>query len=256
MASNAPGGIRNSREPGREHLDGMAPWVNYGYMSTNDAGKPCRGRPRCSRRIRNCPQPRSPSEPVILGRDEAESLRLADLEGLYQEAAARSMGVSRSTFARILTSARQKTARAVAEGLAIRVEGGPVHGDTEGERTMKIAAPSREGLIDPHFGHCKEYLVFTLTDGVLVEEGTIPSPEGCGCKSDIARVLAEKGITHMVAGNMGDGAMNVLASHGIKVARGALGNTREAVKAFAEGRLKDSGLGCAAHEDGHSCDHH
>jgi len=37
-------------------------------------------------------------EEVLLGFDEAEALKLADLEGLYQEAAARSMGVSRQTF--------------------------------------------------------------------------------------------------------------------------------------------------------------
>ena len=45
--------------------------------------------------------------PVLtLGLDGLEALRLADLEGLYQEAAAERMGVSRPTFARVLTRAR------------------------------------------------------------------------------------------------------------------------------------------------------
>ena len=42
--------------------------------------------------------------------DELEALRLADLEGLYQEAAAERMGVSRPTFARILARARSAVA--------------------------------------------------------------------------------------------------------------------------------------------------
>ena len=45
--------------------------------------------------------------------DELEALRLADLEGLYQEAAAERMGVSRPTFARILARARSVVARAL-----------------------------------------------------------------------------------------------------------------------------------------------
>ena len=58
--------------------------------------------------------------------DELEALRLADLEGLYQEAAAEQMGVSRPTFARILTRARQKVARAILEERMLLVGEGPV----------------------------------------------------------------------------------------------------------------------------------
>ena len=47
--------------------------------------------------------------------DELEALRLADLQGLYQEAAAERMGVSRPTFARILARARTAVARALIE---------------------------------------------------------------------------------------------------------------------------------------------
>lgn len=56
--------------------------------------------------------------------DELEALRLADLEGLYQEAAAERMGVSRATFARILARARAAVAEAlVAEQLLVIGEG-------------------------------------------------------------------------------------------------------------------------------------
>ena len=63
-------------------------------------------------------------EEVTLTVEEAESLRLKDLEGLEQEACAEKMHVSRSTFARVLTSARRKVAQALLNGKAIRIEGG------------------------------------------------------------------------------------------------------------------------------------
>ncbi len=63
-------------------------------------------------------------EPLRL--DELEALRLADLEGLYQEAAAQRMGVSRPTFARILGRARTAVARALIEERVLVVSEGPV----------------------------------------------------------------------------------------------------------------------------------
>ena len=54
--------------------------------------------------------------------DEFEAIRLADLEGLYQEDAAEKMKISRQTFGRILTSAHNKIADAIINGKSIRIE--------------------------------------------------------------------------------------------------------------------------------------
>jgi predicted DNA-binding protein (UPF0251 family) len=61
---------------------------------------------------------------VRLSIEEAEAIRLKDLESLEQDACAQKMNVSRSTFARILVLARQKMADALLNGKAIRIEGG------------------------------------------------------------------------------------------------------------------------------------
>ena len=61
---------------------------------------------------------------VRLSIEEAEAIRLKDIEGLEQDACAQKMSVSRSTFARILLLARQKMADALLNGKAIRIEGG------------------------------------------------------------------------------------------------------------------------------------
>jgi uncharacterized protein len=59
---------------------------------------------------------------VSLLAEELEALRLADLKELSQEAAAAKMGVSRSTFQRILAHARRQVALALVEGHALRIE--------------------------------------------------------------------------------------------------------------------------------------
>jgi len=70
--------------------------------------------------------PSSSCEEVLLTLDEYEAIRLADLEGLYQEQAAALMNVSRQTFGRIVESARRKVADVLVKGKALRIEGGPV----------------------------------------------------------------------------------------------------------------------------------
>ncbi len=52
-------------------------------------------------------------------RDELETLKLCDLEGLTQEQAGLRMGISRGTVQRILTAARRKVAEALIEGAAL-----------------------------------------------------------------------------------------------------------------------------------------
>jgi predicted DNA-binding protein (UPF0251 family) len=60
-------------------------------------------------------------EIVQLSKDEMEAIRLADLQGLYQENAANKMEISRPTFGRILSSARAKIADALINGKSIEI---------------------------------------------------------------------------------------------------------------------------------------
>ncbi len=92
-------------------------------------------RPKCCRRVSGEPGrkvfkpvgvPLSALEEIVLSMDEFEAIRLADLEGLYQEQAAECMNVSRQTFGRIIETARRKVVQVLADGLALRIEGGKV----------------------------------------------------------------------------------------------------------------------------------
>jgi len=61
-------------------------------------------------------------ENIKLGADEMEAIRLSDFEGLYQEECAKQMGISRTTFSRILDSAHKKISDALLNTKAIVVE--------------------------------------------------------------------------------------------------------------------------------------
>lgn len=61
-------------------------------------------------------------EEITLELDEVEALRLVEAEGMEQTAAAVKMGISQSTIQRILAGARQKVARAIIGGQALRIE--------------------------------------------------------------------------------------------------------------------------------------
>ena len=122
---------------------------------------------------------------------------------------------------------------------------------------MKIAVPTREKQVDDHFGHCAYYTVFTVDDQKrIVAEEVLPSPEGCGCKSNIAAELETMGVNVMLAGSMGDGALNVLKAHHITVLRGSRGDVRRVTEAYLKGFVLDSGMGCRHNETGeHHCHH-
>ncbi len=120
----------------------------------------------------------------------------------------------------------------------------------------KIALPvTKNGQINDHFGHCEFYKIYTVSESnEIIDEETIESGQGCGCKSNIAITLAKAEVSIMLAGGIGEGAINVLNSAGIKVIRGCSGNSLEVVKQYIEGKIADSGSSCHSHE--HQCNSH
>jgi predicted Fe-Mo cluster-binding NifX family protein len=117
---------------------------------------------------------------------------------------------------------------------------------------MKIALPTRGTVVDDHFGHCESYTIFRVNENKeIVHEEQHPAPKGCGCKSNIISLLKEKGVTVMLAGNMGQGAVNKLQSAGIEVYRGCSGDIRKTAETFLAEKITDSGKSCMHHQHHH-----
>ena len=119
------------------------------------------------------------------------------------------------------------------------------------EIMTKIAIPTRDNVVDDHFGHCDHYTIISVDDNKnVIGSERLDSPQGCGCKSNIASVMQEMGITIMLAGNMGMGAFNKLTMHGISVVRGCHGNIEDVLKAYLDGSIADSAESCSHHDCG------
>ncbi|HHD64839.1 MAG TPA: DUF134 domain-containing protein [Desulfobulbaceae bacterium] len=80
---------------------------------------------------------------VTLTLEGFEALRLIDAEGINREEAAQMMDISTPTLCRILAEARSTVARALANGWALRIEGG--------DYTI-VAGESRKGRGSAHCG--------------------------------------------------------------------------------------------------------
>jgi len=189
---------------------------------------------------------KSETADVVLSLDEAEALRLADLDGLYQRAAAQRMGVSRPTFARIVESARRKTADALLNGKHLRIAGGVVAVRKSEPGPLVVALPvTLRGQVEGHFGRCERVAVYRVATGGTVESETIVHASiGPGCRSTVISRLAEMQVQALVTGCIGDAAIRVCAAHGMTVIRGASGPARRAARAFMRGELQDSGVAC------------
>ena len=136
-------------------------------------------RPPCYRRVEGKPVasvfkpagiPTRELGEIAMTLDEFEAVRLADLEGLYQELAAAKMGVSRSTFSRIVDAAHRKIAEAIVNGKALKIEGGPVFDRTR--HRCETCSCEWEG--PPECPRCKG----TANTRTVEEQ----PPDRCGCR--------------------------------------------------------------------------
>ncbi len=211
------------------------------------------------------PEELSGEEPIIMGLDEFETIRLIDREGLTQEKCAENMGVARTTVTAIYDSARRKIAEAIVDGKRMRIGGGTYrlccHGmenvTGKGTNTMRIAVTYENGEIFQHFGHTAQFKLYDAEDGKIVSQQVV-NTEGSG-HGALAGFLRAAGADALICGGIGMGARNALAEAGIALYGGVQGSADEAAKALAEGKLTfnpEAACDHHGHGEGHECDHH
>ncbi|HHD64840.1 MAG TPA: DUF134 domain-containing protein [Desulfobulbaceae bacterium] len=210
---------------------------------------------------------------VYLPIEGAEALRLVDIDGLDQNAAARRMDVSRHTLGRILAQARRVVAQAITEGLAIRIEGGDfvVKGKgskksslsvestavdqadgksvqtsrikTKGDIMEKIAisseGPSLDDRVDPRFGRAGGFIVVdpdTMNTQYIDNGSSQVMGHGAGLQA--AENVAAAGAKVVLSDYIGPKAFRALVSAGIKIGQNCGNMTvREAVDKFKKGEV-------------------
>jgi len=121
---------------------------------------------------------------------------------------------------------------------------------------MRIAVATENGLVSGHFGKCEQFTIFDTEDKEIRSKALLDtSAHGHGL---LPGFLSSNGVDTVIAGGMGDGAMQRLASLGIHIVLGATGDVEETVRQYLEGTLKVSGDGCHSghHHGAHHCNCH
>ncbi len=113
----------------------------------------------------------------------------------------------------------------------------------------RIAFACDGGFVSPHFGHCEHVLIYTVENKTMVKVESMDSPEHQ--HGALPNLLKEKNVDLVIAGGMGQGAVNLLKEYGIEVITGARGLAQEVLQSYFEGMLKSTGTICQ-----HSHEHH
>ncbi|MBQ9031640.1 MAG: FKBP-type peptidyl-prolyl cis-trans isomerase [Parasporobacterium sp.] len=115
---------------------------------------------------------------------------------------------------------------------------------------MRIAVTYENGNVFQHFGHTESFKIYEIEDGRVVSSEVIGS-NGSG-HGALAGMLDSQGIDVLICGGIGGGAVAALRDRGIELCAGAQGSADEAVEAYLQGRLENTGANCDHHGEGHS----
>lgn len=123
---------------------------------------------------------------------------------------------------------------------------------------MRVGIPVRHGHIFGHFGQAESFLLVDIEDGAVTKQVEVNASHTGGHGANVT-FLAEQGVTHVIALNMGEGAQGRFARLGIPVTAGIKGDPVQAAIQLAAGTLTGSenkGGNCGHHDHGHHHHHH
>jgi predicted Fe-Mo cluster-binding NifX family protein len=109
--------------------------------------------------------------------------------------------------------------------------------------------------LSEHFGHCEQFAIVEAdmnAKTILSINLVTPPPHEPGL---LPKWLREQGVVTVIAGGIGQRALNIFAQNGIMVRAGfAAAPVDQIVNAFLQGELTGTPQGCSHH--GHGDHHH
>jgi predicted Fe-Mo cluster-binding NifX family protein len=109
--------------------------------------------------------------------------------------------------------------------------------------TMKICVPASDRKVSRNFGKAVEFLILNIEDGRIISSDVIPNPGREKVK--VPAFVAALGITHLIAGGIGNPAIAVFKGEGIEVTSGAEGPIETVVERYCHGTLESRKMSCA-----------
>ncbi|MCB8994430.1 MAG: NifB/NifX family molybdenum-iron cluster-binding protein [Bacteroidales bacterium] len=106
-----------------------------------------------------------------------------------------------------------------------------------------IAIPLENGKLCAHFGHCQQFAIVEVENNTITGEKLVtPPPHEPGL---LPKWLSEKGVTNVIAGGMGQRALDLFNAQNIKVNVGAQPkSSKELVSDWLEDSLVTGNNAC------------
>lgn len=118
---------------------------------------------------------------------------------------------------------------------------------------MKIAVASEGKSVAEHFGHCENFNIYDAEYDKIVKAESVPNP---GHRPGfLPNYLNDHGVSVIISGGMGGGAIEIFNEKGIVVVTGASGDAETAALDYLNGRLVSSGAVCQHHQHHDECGH-
>jgi len=115
----------------------------------------------------------------------------------------------------------------------------------------RIAIPLENGVLCAHFGHCQQFAIVEVVNGVITDIKELTPPEHV--PGLYPRWVAGFGVTDVIGGGMGQKAIDLFNEQKINAFVGApMKSARELVTDFIDNKLNLSANNCN-HDDNHEC---
>lgn len=110
---------------------------------------------------------------------------------------------------------------------------------------MRIAIPITGDCLEQHFGHCEKFVLVDVDPASKQIAATTEAPAPEHQPGLLPPWLRERGVTHVIAGNMGARARSLLQEVSIEVLTGAPAESAAAlVRQYLDGTLVTSENTC------------
>lgn len=114
----------------------------------------------------------------------------------------------------------------------------------------KIAVACENQEVAQHFGHCEEFVIYDVENQTIANKNAVANP---GHKPGfLPNYLNDLGVKVIIAGGMGQGAVDIFNDKNIEVIVGARGNVDAVMDKYLNNNLKSTNSVCHEHmHEGH-----
>ncbi len=110
---------------------------------------------------------------------------------------------------------------------------------------MKVAVAAQSNVVCDHFGHCEGFIIYDVEKKKVVKKEFVANP---GHKPGFLPVfLKQADVDVVIAGGMGQRAVDLFAEQNIEVIVGAGGGCDETIEKYLSGDLESTAAVCSEH---------